>query len=177
MAVAYIQGLQGDDPKYLKAMACAKHFAVHSGPEKTRHTYDAEPPERDFYEIYLPQFEAAVREGHVGAVMGAYNRLYGTPACASTLLLNDLLRGQWGFKGHVVSDCGAIDDFFYGHGFSPTIEAAAATALKAGCDLCCGQDREYRQLAAGGGGQTAQGKRTGHGGGAGAGGAVPAGAV
>jgi beta-glucosidase len=144
MAVAMIQGLQGDDPKYVKVMACAKHFAVHSGPEETRHSFDSEPSERDFYEIYLPQFEAAVKEGHVGAVMGAYNDLYGTPSCASPLLAT-LLRGQWGFKGHVVSDCGAIDDFFYGHGFSPTIEAAAATAVRAGCDLCCGT--AYKQLS------------------------------
>src|SRR5271170_6888815 len=118
MAVAYIQGLQGNDPKYFKALACAKHFAVHSGPEAERHTFDAEPPERDFYETYLPQFEAAVKEGKVGAVMGAYNRIYGAPCCASTLLIGDLLRGQWGFKGHVLSDCGAIQDFFYGHAFS-----------------------------------------------------------
>jgi beta-glucosidase len=145
MAVAYIRGLQGDDPKYVKALACAKHFAVHSGPEIDRHSFDAEPSERDFYEMYLPQFEAAVKEGRVGAVMGAYNRIYGTPCCASPLLLSNLLRHQWGFKGQVVSDCGAISDFFYGHGFSPTIEAAAATAVKAGCDLCCGA--EYRQLA------------------------------
>ena len=145
MAVAFIQGLQGDDPKYVKVMACAKHFAVHSGPENERHSFDAEPSERDFYEVYLPQFEAAVREGHVGAVMGAYNDIYGTPSCASPLLLSNLLRGQWGFQGHVVSDCGAIQDFFYGHGFSPTIEAAAATAVRTGCDLCCGT--EYRQLA------------------------------
>jgi len=145
MAVALIQGLQGDDPKYIKVMACAKHFAVHSGPEETRHSFNAEPSERDFYEIYLPQFEAAVKEGHVGAVMGAYNRIYGTPSCASPLLLSNLLRGQWGFKGHVVSDCGAIDDFFFGHGFSPTIESAAASAVRAGCDLCCGT--AYKQLA------------------------------
>jgi beta-glucosidase len=145
MAVAYIQGLQGDDPKYVKAMACAKHFAVHSGPEIERHTFDAHPSERDFHEIYLPQFEAAVTEGHVGAVMGAYNRLYGTPCCASTLLFGTLLRGQWGFKGHVLSDCDAISDFFYWNGYSPTIESAAASAVKAGCDLCCGT--EYRNLA------------------------------
>jgi beta-glucosidase len=138
MAVAFITGLQGDDPKYVKAMACAKHFAVHSGPEAERHSFDAEPPERDFYETYLPQFEAAVREGHVGAVMGAYNRLYGVPCCASTLLFSNLLRGQWGFKGHVVSDCDAIYDLFMGHNYSPTLEAAAASALKAGVDLCCG---------------------------------------
>jgi beta-glucosidase len=146
MAVAYIRGLQGDDPKYVKAMACAKHFAVHSGSEVARHSFDARPPERDFYEIYLPQFEAAVKEGQVGAVMGAYNRLYGTPCCASPLLLKTLLREKWGFQGHVLSDCGAIQDFFYGHEFSPTIEAAAATAVQAGCDLCCGT--EYGRLYA-----------------------------
>jgi len=144
LAVAYITGLQGNDPKYYKALACAKHFAVHSGPENERHTFDAEPPERDFYETYLPQFEAAVKEGKVGAVMGAYNRIYGAPCCASTLLIGDLLRGQWGFKGHVLSDCGAIQDFFYGHAFSPSIEAASAVAVKNGCDLCCGT--EYEQL-------------------------------
>ncbi len=112
LGVAFIRGLQGDDPNYIKAMACAKHFAVHSGPEPERHRFDAEPPERDFYETYLPQFEAAVREGHVGAVMGAYNSVYGKPACANPLLLTDLLRQQWGFDGHVVSDCGAIYDIF-----------------------------------------------------------------
>jgi beta-glucosidase len=144
MAVAFITGLQGDDPKYYKAMACAKHFAVHSGPEAQRHSFDAEPPERDFYETYLPQFETAVKEGHVAAVMGAYNRVYGTPACASPLLLSNLLRRQWGFKGEVVSDCGAIYDIFMGHNFLPTLEMAAAAAVKAGCDLCCGM--EYRAL-------------------------------
>jgi beta-glucosidase len=144
MAVAFITGLQGDDPKYYKAIACAKHFAVHSGPESERHSMDSEPPERDFYETYLPQFEAAVREGHVGAVMGAYNRLYGVPCCASTLLFSNLLRGQWGFKGHVVSDCDAIYDLFMGHNWSPTLESAAASALMAGCDLCCGI--QYRAL-------------------------------
>jgi beta-glucosidase len=145
MAVAYIQGLQGDDPKYYKALACAKHFAVHSGPEIERHTFDAQPSERDFYEIYLPHFEAAVREGHVGAVMGAYNRIYGVPCCASPLLLGNLLRGKWGFKGEVVSDCGAIQDFVDFTRFSLTYEAASATAVRAGCDLCCGT--EYKQLA------------------------------
>jgi beta-glucosidase len=145
LAVAYITGLQGDNPKYFKTLACAKHFAVHSGPENERHSFDARPSERDFYETYLPQFEAAVTEGHVGAVMGAYNDVFGTPSCANELLLKTLLRGKWGFKGHVVSDCGAISDFFYGHGYSPTIEAAAAIAVKTGCDLCCGT--EYKQLS------------------------------
>ena len=144
MAVAFIQGLQGGDPKYYKVLACAKHFAVHSGPEAERYSFDSEPPERDFYEIYLPQFETAVREGRVGAVMGAYNRLFGTPCCASPLLLSNLLRGQWGFKGHVVSDCDAIYQLFMGHNWSPTLEAAVASAIKAGCDLCCGM--QYRAV-------------------------------
>ena len=140
LGVAFIRGLQGDDPKYIKAMACAKHYAVHSGPEPERHRFDAEPLERDFYETYLPQFEAAVREGHVGAVMGAYNSVYGQPACANPLLLTELLRNQWGFGGHVVSDCGAIYDIYGNHRFASTPEEAAADAVKAGDDLCCGTD-------------------------------------
>ena len=96
LGVAFIRGLQGDDPKYVKAMACAKHFAVHSGPEPERHRFDAEPSERDFYETYLPQFEAAVREGHVGAVMGAYNSVYGEPACANPLLLTTFCASSGG---------------------------------------------------------------------------------
>ncbi len=140
MGVAFIRGLQGDDPDYMKAMACAKHFAVHSGPESERHRFDADPPERDFYEVYLPHFEMAVREGHVGGFMGAYNSVYGSPACASQLLLTDLLRKQWGFTGYIVSDCGAIQDIHANHKFSPTPEAAAAAAVKAGCDICCGGD-------------------------------------
>ena len=140
LGVAFIRGLQGDDTNYVKAMACAKHFAVHSGPEPARHMFDAQPSERDLYETYLPQFEAAVREGHVGAVMGAYNSVYGKPACANPLLLTDLLRKQWGFDGHVVSDCGAIYDIYANHKFADTPEAAAALAVKAGDDLCCGMD-------------------------------------
>jgi beta-glucosidase len=140
IGVAFIKGLQGDDPNYIKALACAKHFAVHSGPESERHIFDADPPERDFYETYLPQFEAAVREGHVGAVMGAYNSVYGKPACANPLLLTEILRQQWGFDGHVVSDCGAIHDIFANHKFTATPEEAAADAVKAGDDLCCGTD-------------------------------------
>ena len=140
LGVAFIQGLQGDEPKFIKAMGCAKHYAVHSGPEPDRHRFDAEPPERDFYETYLPHFEAAVREGHVGAVMGAYNSVYGKPACANPLLLTELLRNQWGFDGHVVSDCGAIYDICSNHRFAGTPEEAAADAVKAGDDLCCGTD-------------------------------------
>jgi beta-glucosidase len=140
LGVAFIKGLQGDDTNYIKAMACAKHFAVHSGPESERHRFDVEPSERDFYETYLPQFESAVREGRVGAVMGAYNSVYGEPACANPLLLTDLLRKQWGFDGHVVSDCGAIYDIYANHKFAGSSEAAAADAVKAGDDLCCGTD-------------------------------------
>jgi beta-glucosidase len=140
LGVAFIRGLQGDDPNYIKAMACAKHFAVHSGPEPERHTFDVAPSERDFYETYLPHFEAAVREGHVGAVMGAYNSVYGEPACANPLLLTELLRKEWGFDGHVVSDCGAIYDIYANHKFAGSSEEAAADAVKAGDDLCCGTD-------------------------------------
>jgi len=140
IGVAFIRGLQGDDPNYFKAMACAKHYAVHSGPEPKRHTIDVNPPERDFYETYLPHFEMAVREGHVGGVMGAYNSVYGEPACASPLLLTDILRKQWGFDGYIVSDCGAINDIHANHKFVATPEEAAAAAVKAGCDICCGGD-------------------------------------
>jgi beta-glucosidase len=140
IAVAFIRGLQGDDPNYFKAMACAKHYAVHSGPESKRHRFDAEPPERDFYETYLPHFEMAVREGHVGGVMGAYNAVFGQPACANSQLLTDILRRQWGFNGYIVSDCGAIEDIFAHHHYANTPEAAAAAAVKAGCDICCGGD-------------------------------------
>ena len=138
LGVAFIEGLQGDDPVYTKAMACAKHYAVHSGPEKLRHVFNVDPSPRDLYETYLPQFEAAVREGKVGAVMSAYNAVYGVPAPASTFLLTDLLRKQWGFDGHVVSDCGAVGDVASNHRYVKTKEEAAATSLKAGTDIECG---------------------------------------
>jgi beta-glucosidase len=140
LAVSFITGLQGDDPHYVKAMACAKHFAVHSGPEALRHEFNAVPSERDLYETYLPQFEMAVREGHVGAVMGAYNAVNGVPCCADPFLLTDVLRQRWGFAGHVVSDCGAIGDIYKNHGFEKTDYEAAAVSLKAGCDLGCWGD-------------------------------------
>ena len=136
--VAFIRGLQGDDPKYLKAVACAKHYAVHSGPESERHRFDAKPPERDFYETYLPAFEAAVREGHVDSAMGAYSSLYGLPCCADPFLLTDLLRKQWGFDGVVFSDGGAIGDIWAEHKYVATPEEAAAAAVKAGCDVASG---------------------------------------
>ena len=140
LAVPFIKGIQGDDPNHMLAMACAKHYAVHNGPESERHRFNAAPPERDLYETYLPQFEMAVREGHVGGVMGAYSALYGVPDCASSFLLIDLLRKQWGFDGYVVSDCGAIGDIWSQHHYVNTPEKAAAGAVKAGCDLCCGGD-------------------------------------
>jgi beta-glucosidase len=140
MAVEFIQGIQGDDPNYMLAMACAKHYAVHSGPEAERHRFNATPPEGDLYETYLPQFEMVVREGHVGGVMGAYNAFYGVPDCANSFLLTHLLRKQWGFDGYVVSDCGAIGDIWTQHHYVNTPEEAAAAAVKAGCDLCCGGD-------------------------------------
>ncbi|MGO8699933.1 MAG: glycoside hydrolase family 3 C-terminal domain-containing protein [Limisphaerales bacterium] len=142
MAVEFIKGIQGDDPNYMLAMACAKHYAVHSGPEADRHRFDATPSERDLYEIYLPQFEMAVRQGHIAGVMGAYNAVNGVPCCASTFLLDDLLRKQWGFEGYVVSDCDAVRDIWGGrqHHYVKTPEEAAAAAVKAGCNLCCGGD-------------------------------------
>ena len=138
LGVALITGLQGDDPKYLKAAACAKHFAVHSGPEATRSHFDSQPSERDLYETYLPQFEAAVREGKVAVVMGAYNRLDGVPCTANSFLLTSLLRTNWGFDGHVVSDCGAIRNIYSSHKFARSEEEAAAMGIKAGCNLECG---------------------------------------
>ena len=142
LGVAFIKGLQGDNPDCMLAMGCAKHFAVHSGPEPERHRFDATPPERDLYEAYLPQFETAVREGHVGGVMGAYNSLFGVPCCASSLLLTDILRKQWGFDGYIVSDCAAIHNIWgrEEHHYVSTSEEAAAAAMKAGCNLCCGGD-------------------------------------
>ncbi len=146
MAVAFIHGLQGDDPKYYKVTACAKHYVVHSGPEPERHRFDARPTQRDLYETYLPAFETAVRQGHVAGVMGAYSALYGVPDCANQFLLTDLLRQQWGFTGYVVSDCGAISDIWKHHNYVSTQEAAAAAAVNAGCDICCGGANDFNAL-------------------------------
>jgi beta-glucosidase len=142
IAVEFIKGIQGEDPHCMLAMACAKHYAVHSGPEADRHRFDAKPSDRDLHEMYLPQFERAVREGHVGGVMGAYNALNGVPCCVNSFLLDDLLRKQWGFEGYVVSDCDAIHDIWdqERRHYVNTPEEAAADAVKAGCDLCCGGD-------------------------------------
>lgn len=137
MGKAFVRGLQGDG-KYLKTAACAKHFAVHSGPEKLRHEFDARVSQKDLYETYLPAFEALVKEADVEAVMGAYNRTNGEPCCGSQTLLRKILRGEWGFSGHVVSDCWAIKDFHENHRVTTTATQSAAMALKAGCDVNCG---------------------------------------
>lgn len=137
LGVEMVRGLQGDDPTYLKVAACAKHYAVHSGPESERHTFDAQPTPKDLHETYLPAFQRLVEAG-VEAVMGAYNRVLGEAACASQLLLVDTLRGRWGFQGHVVSDCGAIDDFHLHHKVTASAAASAALAVRLGCDLNCG---------------------------------------
>ena len=138
IAVEFIKGIQGDDPKYLKAIATAKHYAVHSGPESLRHTFDAVIDDRDLFDTYLPQFEAAVREGGARSVMCAYNRVDGYPACASPRLEGDILRKQWGFTGYIVSDCGAIGDIYLHHKTAPNAQAGVASAVKAGTDLNCG---------------------------------------
>ena len=137
LGTAMVRGLQGDHPHYLKTAACAKHYAVHSGPEHQRHTFDARPAPKDLVETYLPAFEKLVRTG-VEAVMGAYNRTLGEPCCGSKFLLGDILRGRWGFQGHVVSDCGAIDDFHQHHKVTRDAAESAALAVNNGCDLNCG---------------------------------------
>ena len=138
LGVRFIQGIQGHDEKYLKGAACAKHFAVHSGPEDMRHYFNAEVSKTDLYETYLPAFKACVQEGKVEAVMGAYNRTNGEPCCGSKTLLLDILRKAWGFQGHVVSDCWAIKDFYQGHKVVDTALEAVAMAVNNGCDLNCG---------------------------------------
>ncbi len=137
LGVSYIKGLQGES-ETMKAAACVKHFAVHSGPEALRHEFNAEVSPKDLRETYLPAFEAAVKEGKSEAVMGAYNRTNGEPCCASKTLMQDILRGEWGFEGHYVSDCWAIRDFHERHLISPDAKTSAAMALNAGCDLNCG---------------------------------------
>ena len=137
LGVSFVQGLQGEG-KYLSAAACAKHFAVHSGPEALRHEFDAKVGLKDLWETYLPAFEALVKEADVEAVMGAYNRVNGEPCCGSPTLLVDILRKRWGFDGHVVSDCWAIKDFHEAHHVTDTAPQSAALALENGCDLNCG---------------------------------------
>ncbi|HAF15603.1 MAG TPA: glucan 1,4-alpha-glucosidase, partial [Blastocatellia bacterium] len=144
LGVAFVKGLQGNDPRYLKVVATPKHYAVHSGPEPERHTFDAKVDERDLRETYLPAFRATIVEGHAASVMCAYNRTNTEPCCANKRLMQDILRGEWGFGGYVVSDCGAIDDIYLRHHFVSSEEEASALAVKAGTDLTCG--REYTSL-------------------------------
>ncbi len=136
LGVAFVNGIQGDG-KYLKAPACAKHYAVHSGPEATRHGFNSVVNKKDLYETYLPAFEALVREADVEAVMGAYNAVNGEPCCGSPTL-NAILRDDWGFEGHFVSDCWAISDIHQYHHYTSTAPESAALALENGCDLNCG---------------------------------------
>lgn len=138
LGVAYVEGLQGDQEEVLKSAACAKHFAVHSGPEAVRHEFNAVASKKDMAETYLPAFKACVQEAGVEAVMGAYNRTNGEPCCGSPTLMKEILREQWGFKGHYVSDCWAIKDFHENHMVTHTMEESAALALKSGCDINCG---------------------------------------
>src|SRR5579872_1861926 len=138
MGVALVRGLQGDDPKYLKVAACAKHYAVHSGPERLRHSFDAEVSPKDLWETYLPAFHALVDDAKVEAVMCAYNRTDGEACCANTYLLDDVLRHKWGFKGHIVSDCDAIADIYDGHKLVTSKTGAAVLALQRGVNLNCG---------------------------------------
>ena len=137
MASVFVRGLQGDDPKYLKAAACAKHYAVHSGPEKDRHTFNAIVTKRELYDTYLPAFKKLVMEAKVESVMGAYNRTLDEVCCASKLLIEDILRGEWDFQGHFVSDCWALSDFHLNHKVTKDAAESAALALSHGCDLGC----------------------------------------
>lgn len=142
---SFVKGLQGDDPKYLKAAACAKHYAVHSGPEPLRHTFDTDPSLYDLWDTYLPAFQKLVVDAKVAGVMCAYNAFRTQPCCASDVLMTDILRKQWGFTGYVTSDCWAIDDFFKNHKTHPDAESASADAVFHGTDIDCGTDA-YKAL-------------------------------
>lgn len=147
LGVGFVQGIQGHHPKYMKAAACAKHFAVHSGPESLRHSFNAIVSKKDMYETYLPAFKACVQEGHVEAVMGAYNRVNDEPCCGSPTLLQDILRDEWGFEGHVVSDCWAISDFHSYHHITKNAVESVTMAMNNGCDLNCGKLFMYLEQA------------------------------
>jgi len=137
---SFVRGLQGDDPRYLKAAACAKHYAVHSGPEPDRHVFNADVSAYDLWDTYLPAFEKLVVKSKVAGVMCAYNAFRTQPCCGSDILMTDILRRQWNFKGYVTSDCGAIDDFYKQHKTHPDAAAAAADAVMHGTDLDCGKE-------------------------------------
>ena len=147
LGVGFVEGMQGDDPDYLKVAACAKHFAVHSGPEDQRHYFNAVVSKQDLWETYLPAFKALVEEAGVEAVMGAYNRTNGEPCCGSKTLLRDILRGKWHFDGHVTSDCWAIKDFHEGHMVTEGPVDSVALAVNNGCDLNCGNLFVYLEQA------------------------------
>ena len=146
LGVAFVKGLQGDDPKYFRAIATPKHFAVHSGPESDRHRFNVDPTPHDLWDTYLPAFRATITEGKADSLMCAYNAVDQQPACANKELLEEVLRKDWGFKGFVTSDCGAVDDFFWtsAHRFSPDAEQASVAAVRAGTDTNCG--RTYLSL-------------------------------
>jgi beta-glucosidase len=148
MGNSFVQGLQGNDPKYLKAAACAKHYAVHSGPESTRHYFDAEVSDYDLWDTYLPAFRKLVVDAKVVGVMCAYNELRKQPCCGNDLLMTDILRHQWGFTGYVTSDCGGITNFYLTHKTHPNAEEAAADAVYHGTDLECGNSA-YKALIQG----------------------------
>jgi beta-glucosidase len=137
LGVAFIRGMQGPNPDLPDVVATPKHFAVHSGPESTRHTADVFVSAHDLEDTYLPAFRAAIVDARAGSIMCAYNRINGQPACGSDLLMNQLLRGAWGFKGYVVSDCDAVTDIAEQHKYAPDPAAAVAVALKAGTDNEC----------------------------------------
>ena len=146
LGVAFVQGIQGDDPNYFRAIATPKHFAVHSGPESTRHGADVDPSEHDLWDTYLPAFRATITEGKADSIMCAYNRVDKVPACASKMLLGNILRKDWNFQGFVTSDCGAVDDFSasYGHHYASNNETGSVAAIETGTDTDCGT--EYRAL-------------------------------
>jgi len=143
MGVAFVTGMQGDDSRYYKVIATPKHFAVHSGPEPTRHTADVTVSKHDEVDTYLPAFRAAVTEGKAGSVMCAYNSINGQPACANEFLLQDELRGWWGFKGYVVSDCGAVVDIHQGHKFNATQPESSAVSLRRASSWACSIRRRW----------------------------------
>lgn len=145
MGKAFVHGLQGDDPKYLKAAACAKHYAVHSGPEPLRHVFDVTASDHDLWDTYLPAFRELVTQAHVAGVMCAYNAYAKQPCCGSDLLMTDILRNQWKFTGYVTSDCWAIDDFFKNHKTHPDAASASADAVLHGTDIDCGTSA-YKSL-------------------------------
>jgi len=149
LGVSFVNGIQGKDDNYMKAAACAKHYAVHSGPESIRHSFNAECTKQDLRETYLPAFKALVKEAGVEAVMGAYNRTNGEACCASKTLLKDILRDEWGFEGHVTSDCWAIKDINEGHGLTSSPAESVGLAMTNGCDINCGNLYEYLLQAVG----------------------------